>query len=152
MGCGGSAGVAAHGEHPRVQRVGGGALRARPAAPTTTAMRENTPRHRRIALPSYDRLKKLPHRPRSAIGTTGTGVSCSIRSIPGRNAFISPVDGQRAFGKDADDLAVAQRRRGRRRTPLPSAPASSRADAIGIALHRAEEPVHAPGCGRSGDP
>ena len=44
----------------------------------TNAMREKTPRNRRIALPSCDRLKKLPHKPRSASGTTGTGVVSTI--------------------------------------------------------------------------
>ena len=37
-----------------------------------------------------ERLKKLPHKPRSAIGTTGTGVSCTIRSTARAEAAISP--------------------------------------------------------------
>ena len=130
------------------------ALRAAPALPraalpaspaggtggaTTSAMRENMPRQRRIALPSCERLKKLPHRPRNAIGTTGTGVASTIRSTPGRNGFISPVSVSLPSGKMPTISPVAQRLRGFRERGLLQRRRPPCAGAIGIALHRAED-------------
>ena len=84
------------------------------------------------ALPSR-RLKKLPHKPRSAIGTTGTGPPLEDPL----DAFLEfvhlAVAREFAFRKDAHDLAVGEfgvdAVEGLRR----SAFGSSRAGAIGIA-------------------
>ena len=54
------------------------------------------------------RLKKLPHSPRSAIGTTGTGRRSRIFSTPRLNSFISPSRVSLPSGKDADDFAVGE--------------------------------------------
>jgi len=65
----------------------------------TSSMRDQTRRNgRRIARPSL-RLKKPPRSPRSAIGTTGTGVRATMRSTPGRKGASSPVSGMRPSGK-----------------------------------------------------
>ena len=40
--------------------------------PATSAILENRPRIRRIALPRDERLKKLPHSPRNATSATAT--------------------------------------------------------------------------------
>ena len=66
---------------------------------TTNAIREWMPRRLRIALPFVDRLKKLPHSPESAIGTTGTGVVSMICWMPGRNELSSPVSVSLPSGK-----------------------------------------------------
>ena len=72
-------------------------------------IRENRPRKRRIAWPPPVREKKLPHNPRSASGTTGTGVSATMRSMPGRNALSSPVCVSRPSGKMPTTSPFAQR-------------------------------------------
>src|SRR5690606_41627799 len=51
------------------------------------------------ALPSLW-LKKLPHRPRNAIGTTGTGLRAMIFSMPLRNSSSSPSEIGRASGRE----------------------------------------------------
>ena len=94
----------------------------------TSAMRENTPRSRRIALPSAERLKKLPHSPRSAIGTTGTGVSLD-----------DPLDA----GPERLDLAVSASacprgrcRRARRRASAAAASSNARSFSAASSLRR----------------
>ena len=63
---------------------------AKPAPEPLPAPREaRCARRRRAGAASpcrrCERLKKLPHRPCSASGTTGTGVRSRMRSMPGRN-------------------------------------------------------------------
>ena len=86
----------------------------------------------RIGAPSL-RLKKLPHMPTSAIGTTGTGVRWTILSTPGRNrprrpSVVSAPSGKMHTTSPASSSAAMRSKAACMRC------SSSRAGEMGITL------------------
>ena len=83
---------------------------AAPAARRPARCARTAPRNRASPCRRSERLKKLPHSPRSAIGTTGTGVCSRMCCNPGRNGLSSPVSVSLPSGKMPTISPAAQRR------------------------------------------